>query len=63
MSAKDLDNIIVAKNVEQALDIIDQTRKAFDEGGGQVCVNAKVYQMSMKKDVNENLKISVTDKN
>ncbi len=63
VSAKDLDNIIVAKNVEQALDIIDQTRKAFDEGGGQVCVNAKVYQMSMKKDVNENLKISVTDKN
>ena len=63
VSAKDLDNIIVAKNVEQALDIIDQTRKAFDEGGGKVCVNAKVYQMSMKKDVNENLKISVTDKN
>jgi uncharacterized protein (TIGR00730 family) len=61
VSAHDLNNIIVAKNVEQALDIIDQTKKAFDEGGGEVCINAKVYQLSMKEDINENPKISVTD--
>jgi len=46
VSEKDLDNIIVAKNMEQALDIIDQTKAAVDAGGGEVCINANVYKIT-----------------
>ncbi len=62
VSAHDLDNIIVAKDVEQALDIIDQTKKAFDEGGGEVCINAQVYKLAVEKDHQEKPQLAVTGK-
>lgn len=48
VSEKDLSNILVAKDVAEALDIIEQTKKAFDEGGGEVCINAQIYKITTK---------------
>ncbi|NCP67774.1 LOG family protein [Candidatus Peregrinibacteria bacterium] len=62
VSEHDLDNIIVAKDVTQALDIIDQTKNAFDDGGGEVCINAKVYKLTLQEDENQNPQLAVTDK-
>lgn len=62
VSPHDLDNILVAKDNAQALDIISQAKAAFDEGGGQVCINAKVYQLEMQPDQNDNQQIAVTNK-
>lgn len=53
VSASDLDNILVAKNVDEALDIIEQTKKAFDEGGGEVCVNAQMYKITTSTSENK----------
>ncbi len=52
VSPGDLDNVLVAKNVEEALQIIEQTKKAFDEGGGEVCINSQVYQITTSTDQN-----------
>ena len=48
VSESDLDNVLVAKNVNETLDIIEQTKKAFDEGGGDVCINSQVYKITSK---------------
>ena len=48
VSEKVLDNVLVAKDVNEALDIIEQTKKAFDDGGGDVCVNSQVYKITTK---------------
>ncbi len=62
VSPGDLDNVIVAENIEQALEIIDDAKKAFDEGEGKVCVNAQVYKLSMEDDVRKNKHLAVTDR-
>lgn len=46
VSPSDLDNVFCVRTQEEALDIILQTKKAFDAGGGEVCVNAKMYKVS-----------------
>lgn len=46
VSEKDLQNILVARNPGETLSVIDQAKKAFDEGEGQVCINAKVYKIT-----------------
>ncbi len=48
VSEKDLHNVLIAKNKQEALQIIEQTKKAFDEGGGEVCVNAQIYKITQK---------------
>jgi len=48
VSEADLNNVLVAKDVSEALDIIEQTKKAFEAGGGDVCMNAKVYKITTK---------------
>ena len=53
VSEKDLHNVLVAKDVAEALDIIEQTKKAFDEGGGDVCINARVYKITTKTGENK----------
>lgn len=58
----ELDNIIVADSVEQALEIIDQTKKAFDEGQGRVCINAQIYKLRVKDDIRHNKQLAVTDR-
>jgi len=62
VSPGDLDNIIVAANIEQALDIIAQTKKAFDDGEGRVCVNSQIYKLRVEDDIRENKKLVVTDR-
>lgn len=62
VSPGDLDNIMVADSVEQALDIIEQTKKAFDEGEGKVCTNSQIYKLRVKDDIHENPQIVVTDR-
>lgn len=52
VSGHELENILVAKDVSEALDIIEQTKKAFDEGGGDVCMNAQVYKITTAIDEN-----------
>ena len=52
VSEADLNNVLVAKNVDEALDIIEQTQKAFEQGGGDVCINAQVYKITSKTDEN-----------
>lgn len=62
VSEHDFNNVIVAKDLFQALDIIDQTKKAFEEGGGEVCINAKIYKIEMAEYENKNPQLAVTDK-
>ena len=45
VSPKDLNNIFVVNTPEEALEIIKQTKSAFDAGGGEVCANAQVYKL------------------
>lgn len=46
VSPSDLDNVFCANNIDEVLEIIDQTKKAFDAGGGEVCVNSKLYNIT-----------------
>lgn len=46
VSKKDLGNILISRNTGETLDIIEQAKKAFDEGEGQVCINAQVYKIT-----------------
>ena len=62
VSPGDLDNVIVAGSVEQALEIIEQTKHAFEEGAGQVCVNSQIYKLRVRDDINENPQLVVTDR-
>ena len=50
---KDLHNVLVAKDVAETLDIIEQTKTAFDEGGGDVCINSQVYKITSKPGENK----------
>lgn len=45
VSPGDLSNIFVVKTPEEALEIIAQTKTAFDAGGGEVCINTQVYKL------------------
>ena len=46
VSPSDLDNVFCVGSNEEAIDLILQTKKAFDAGGGEVCVNSKMYKVS-----------------
>ena len=48
VSEADLNNVLVAKDVAEALDIIEQTKEAFDSGGGDVCINSQIYKITSK---------------
>lgn len=48
VSPADLNNVLVAKDVAQTLNIIEQTKSAFEAGGGDVCINAQVYKITSK---------------
>ena len=48
VSEKDLDNVLVAKDVAETLDIIEQTKTAFEAGGGNVCINSQIYKITSK---------------
>ena len=48
VSEADLNNVLVAKDVGQTLDIIEQSKKAFERGGGDVCINSQVYKITSK---------------
>ena len=48
VSEADLNNVLVAKNVSEALNIIEQTKEAFESGGGDVCINSQIYKMTSK---------------
>ncbi len=54
VSASDLDNIFCVATVEEAMQIINQTKEAFDQGGGQVCLNSKIYKITLSG--NDNLR-------
>lgn len=53
VSAHDLNNVLVAKDVAEALDIIEQAKEAFESGGGEVCMNAQVYKITAKTGENK----------
>ena len=44
----DLVNIFFAKNIPEALKIIEQTKSVFDEGEGEACVNSKLYKLTTR---------------
>lgn len=46
ISLKDMDNVFCVNSQKEALDIIEQTKQAFDAGGGDVCLNAKIYTLT-----------------
>ena len=48
VSEADLNNVLVAKNVAETLDIIEQTKEAFEQGGGNVCINSQIYKITSK---------------
>ena len=48
VSEADLNNVLVAKDVAEALDIIEQTKTAFEQGGGDVCINSQMYKITSK---------------
>ena len=48
VSEADLNNVPLAKDVAEALDIIEQTKEAFESGGGDVCINSQIYKMTSK---------------
>ena len=48
VSEADLNNVLVAKDVGEALDIIEQTKEAFEAGGGKVCINSQIYKITSK---------------
>ena len=48
VSEADLNNVLVAKDVAEALDIIEQTKDAFENGGGKVCINSQIYKITSK---------------
>ena len=48
VSEADLNNVLVAKDVAEALDMIEQTKEAFESGGGDVCINSQIYKMTSK---------------
>ena len=48
VSEADLNNVLVAKDVAEALDIIEQTKEAFEQGGGNVCINSQIYKITSK---------------
>ena len=48
VSEADLNNVLVAKDVAEALDIIEQTKDAFEQGGGDVCINSQMYKITSK---------------
>lgn len=48
VSEADLNNVFVAKDVAEALDIIEQTKNAFESGGGDVCINSQIYKITSK---------------
>lgn len=46
VSERDLANVYLAHDEREALEIIDQTKKVFDEGEGDVCINSQVYKLT-----------------
>ena len=48
VSEADLNNVLVAKDVGEALDIIEQAKGAFEQGGGDVCINSQIYKITSK---------------
>ena len=42
---KDLDSIFIAKDINEAMDIINKTYEQFEKGGKNVCVNLKKYRL------------------
>ena len=48
VSEADLNNVLVAKDVGEALNIIEQSKEAFEQGGGDVCINSQIYKMASK---------------
>jgi len=53
VSPKDLNNVFVVNNPDEAMEIISQAKKAFDAGGGEVCLNSKVYKLDTFGEANQ----------
>ena len=48
VSEADLNNVLVAKDVGETLNIIEQAKEAFERGGGDVCINSQIYKITSK---------------
>ena len=46
LDPKDLDNVFPVPDFEAALEIIDETKKTFDQGEGEACVNSSLYKLT-----------------